>query len=255
METLEAKSTIVCIDRQGHKRECSLRDIEELRASFFAPVREAPAYKGQRHLPGRYWFSTTEEHVIYESRMEMKSLLILDFQPNVLDVVAQPFAIIFPPGVCGKKAKLHIPDYLVYCREGSNRLLDVKPLEYTVKSANRIVFDATRRACEEIGWDYEVLSEQDPVLLANVEWLAGFRRQPALHESIGPAAMKAVRALSELRFGELLRILDKQFHKALVRPVVLHLMWRQELSADLSVPLSEETPLYVEKRKEMAYGV
>lgn len=30
------------------------------------PVRGIPSYKGQRHLPGRYWFATTARHVRYE---------------------------------------------------------------------------------------------------------------------------------------------------------------------------------------------
>ena len=46
---------------------------------------------GQVHYSGTYWFATTGDHVIYESRLELARLLFADYDRTVLHVIAQPF--------------------------------------------------------------------------------------------------------------------------------------------------------------------
>lgn len=221
-----------------------------MKPSALTPVRKAPAYRKQRHLPGIYWFSTTGEHVIYESRMEMRALIMLDFDPNVVGVVAQPFALVFAGNGKGEKPKMHIPDYLADCRNSANRVIDVKPAERASKPDKKAVFEATQRACAVVGWDYEVVSEHDPVLLANVEWLSGFRRVPLMLEDIAPAVVEAASVVSGRRFWELMCMFQGRVPEVLARPVVLHLLWTQVLRADLSTLLLEETIVRTNMGKE-----
>lgn len=254
MADSEVGPLIVYVDQGGCRRECSMRDIASLPLSVLNPVRKPSSYKGQRSLPGRYFFSTTGEHVLYESRLEMKALVMLDFDTDVVGVVAQPFALVFTDDQFGGKARLHVPDYIVQCRKLPQCLIDVKPAERASRPKTKKVFDATRDACATVGWNYEVVTEYDPVFFSNVEWLSGFRRPPPMIEEVAPAVAEAVCGSVGRSFGDLVRLLRPRLPETLMRPAVLHLMWTQALCADLSMPLSEETVVYPNKREDKARG-
>lgn len=64
----------------------------ELLASA-VPGRTFRWFKGQKHYSGIYWSATTNDHVIYESRLELARLLFADFGPSVRHIVAQPFLL------------------------------------------------------------------------------------------------------------------------------------------------------------------
>lgn len=57
------------------------------------PWRTFRWFKGQKHYSGIYWSATTNDHVIYESRLELARLLFADFDPSVRHIVAQPFLL------------------------------------------------------------------------------------------------------------------------------------------------------------------
>jgi len=40
-----------------------------------------------------YWSATTGTHVVYESRLELARLLLADFDPAVVNILAQPFQL------------------------------------------------------------------------------------------------------------------------------------------------------------------
>lgn len=254
MAVSEAGPTVVYVDERDRRRECSMRDVASFPLSVFNPVRKPSSYKGQRSLPGRYFFSTTGEHVLYESRLEMKALVMLDFDPDVDGVVAQPFALVFTGDQFSGNAKLHVPDYLVRCGKLPQRLIDVKPAQQASRPQTKKIFDATRDACAVAGWNYEVVTEYDPVFLANVEWLSGFRRRPQVIEEAAPAIAEAVCGSVGRSFGNLVRLLRPRMPETLVRPAVLHLLWTQALCADLSTPLSEDTVVYPNKREDKTRG-
>jgi hypothetical protein len=53
------------------------------------PWRAVRSYRGQQHLPGLYWSSTTGGHVVYESRLELARLLPADFDPGAAITLEQ----------------------------------------------------------------------------------------------------------------------------------------------------------------------
>uniref|UniRef100_A1UPZ7 Uncharacterized protein n=1 Tax=Mycobacterium sp. (strain KMS) TaxID=189918 RepID=A1UPZ7_MYCSK len=65
--------------------------------------------RGSVHYSGKYWAATERDHVIYESRLELSSLLLADFDPAVIRVVAQPFRL---SAVVNGRLRRHIPDFL-----------------------------------------------------------------------------------------------------------------------------------------------
>jgi hypothetical protein len=199
------------------------------------PFRTFRWYYGQRHYSGSYWSATMSTHVIYESRLELTRLLMADFDRSVRFIVAQPFLI--RSKVQGV-VRRHIPDYLLLT-DADPVLVDVKPREQVSDTKVAETFDWVQHVIESLGWRFEIASEQPPVLLDNVRFLVGYRRP----QSINEPALRALRAtqFDNATFGDAVRNVDGA--EPLVRAALLHMLWTQEVSTDLSKVLSSQSIL------------
>jgi hypothetical protein len=114
-------------------------------------------------------------------------------------------------------------------------VVDVKPRHRVARPENAFNFAWTKRAVQSRGWRYEVWSEPDPIELGNVRFLAGYRRDWLFDQGV----LEQLRAmdLDGATLGAALRILPK-VPEALVRSAVLHLLWQQHFTVDLTRPLS-----------------
>ncbi|WP_281274689.1 TnsA-like heteromeric transposase endonuclease subunit [Actinokineospora cianjurensis] len=196
------------------------------------PVRGFPSYKGQRHFSGWWWSATSLSLVGYESWLERDTLMMLDFDPLVVGVASQPFWLFW---ATEGKPRSHVPDFFARLADGSARVLDCRPA-VRVKQRDRAAFEATRDACAVLGWRYEVVDAWPETLVGNVRWLAGYR-----HPRHGvPAVAEELRAVCSAPVG-LLDLAESVGDPIAVLPVLFHLLWRQELLVDLSVPLRPET--------------
>lgn len=195
-------------------------------------VRDFPAYKGQRHVSGLYWWSTSDHHVGFESRLEEAALKRLDFDETVVEVASQPCELLFADG------RRHTPDFAIRLSDGRSGLVDVSMREAATRPRKAASFAATRAACAAIGWEYRVETEADPVVQANIDWLANYRRVGPEFESWAPL----VRATCEAPqpFGVVARLGQSPF----LVPAVGHLLWKGDLGFDLSRPLRESTVLW-----------
>ncbi len=196
-----------------------------------APWRTFRWYQGQKHYSGTYWSATEHGHVIYESRLELACLLFADFDPSVWHIVAQPFLLRAKAGGAVRK---HIPDYLLLTAAGP-AVVDVKPGARQADPGIGFTLAWTRSVVTARGWRFEVFGDPPPVELANIRFLAGYRRGWLARD----------RLLDELRARDLDGATLGQacgclpgWPAPLVRAAVLHLLWRQELVTDLSRPLS-----------------
>ncbi|MFF6911778.1 TnsA-like heteromeric transposase endonuclease subunit [Streptomyces sp. NPDC012466] len=202
------------------------------------PWRTFRWYKGQRHYSGAYWAATVGDHVIYESRLELARLLFADFDPSVRAIVAQPFLL---RTVVEGKARKHIPDYFLATEHGPV-VVDVKPRRRWSKPVVAFTFAWTRQAVESHGWRYEVWCEPPETELDNIRFLAGYRRDWLF----SPDLLQEVRRadLDGVTLGEAgRRVLGRA--EAQVRAAIHHLLWKQELRADLTRPLQPSTRLRV----------
>jgi hypothetical protein len=217
----------------------STADLALVRAEQLAAGRPWRVFRwrqGQAHYSGWYWSATTGGHVVYESRLELARLLLADFDPRVRAIAAQPFLVTAPSG---GRVRRHVPDFLLADRDGGVCVVNVKPAD---QLAVPKVADALAWAGEVFaarGWRHEIWSGTDPVLLANVRFLAGYRHPGRVDAGLVAAVMDrgdATAGIGDLegawpgRAGE-------------VRAAVLHLVWRGVFRADLSVPLSAGTML------------
>ncbi len=171
------------------------------------------------------------DHVVYESRLELARLIFADFDRAVQRILAQPFLL--KAKVDGKIRK-HIPDYFLLTDRGPV-VVDVKPEHLLAKPTVAYTFAWTRRLVEARGWLYEVWSGAQPHHLENLRFLAGYRR-PWLFDA---ALLDRIRGadLEGRTFGEVVRGVAG-CEPEVARAAVLHLLWRGELTTDLSTPLS-----------------
>lgn len=227
-----------------------MRDARRVPFEEVLPFRSFPAYRGQKNMPGLYWCATMGRHVPCESRLETKVLTTLDFDSRVSSICAQPFELVFGrSGAAKKQPSRHVPDFFVRRSDGPDVVIDVKPARKAETLKQRRVFDLTKGACAEAGWDYKVAVEPDPVFLANLEWLCGFRRPPLkLGELAGRVLAGVLAGLDRSPEGRPLGVLVRELAsgcpeglpEAVYRPVVFHLLWRHVLAVGLGdAPLSD----------------
>lgn len=202
--------------------------LGELAASL--PVREFRWYQGQRHYSGWYWSSTTQGLVAYESRLELARIMLADFDPGVTAIAGQPFRL---TGADGARIRRHVPDILLLTADGGAVVVDVKRADKRDDPDVRAVMQWTRVTVGLRGWGFEEWYGAPPTHLANVRFLAGYRRRSVIDGSLIPAVREAA--------GEPTAIADLErsvaADRVVVRPVILHLLWAGELVADLERPL------------------
>lgn len=123
-------------------------------------------------------FQSCDIRTEFESWLERDHLMMLDFSPVVRSFAAQPFWLSWS---ASGKTRRHVPDFFVRQADGRGVVVDVRP-DKRIKPIDAEAFAATAAACESVGWGYRRVGELDPVLAANVRWLAGYRHARCLRE-------------------------------------------------------------------------
>jgi hypothetical protein len=222
----------------GEQRSIAAKDAGPPTLYAAVPWRTFRWYFGQRHYSGTYWSATQRDHVIYESRLELAALLLADFDRAVRGIAAQPFQL---TAEVDGKARRHVLDYMLDTVDGPV-VVDVVRRERLSQPKIQFLSSWTRQILESVGWSYEIVSEPDVVRLANIRFLAGYRRDWLMNCPI----LDELRACSADLVGSSIgdaerRIVNRPL--PLVRSVMLHMLWTQEFTADLNSPLGCSTVL------------
>jgi hypothetical protein len=196
-----------------------------------APMRTAPNYKGQRNYTGEWWCATTERHVAYESWVERDFLMSADFDNDVVGISVQPFTFRFLASTGSLRE--HTPDVFLRHRNGDATVVDVRPDARVDNDANE-AFEATRRLCDEVGWNYSRTGEQPPIRAGNLRWLAGYRN---VRNRVAPVATSLISELETEGPMTISALASAAGDPVLVLPTLYHLMWRHEISVDVSSTL------------------
>jgi hypothetical protein len=197
------------------------------------PVRRITSRQGQRHLSGLWWCATTGGHVGFESWLERDHVMLLDFDPAVVGIASQPFWLSWTDE-CGSRLR-HAPDYFTRRADGSAVVVDCRPVERR-KARDVAKFEATAAACGRIGWQYRLVGGLDRITVSNVRWLAGYRHPRHDLPAVAPLLREVFATPTPLMAGA-----EAVGNPIGVLPVLFHLLWRHELTADLSTPLHQGT--------------
>jgi TnsA endonuclease-like protein len=150
--------------------------------------------------------------------------LLLDFDPGVTGISSQPFMLHWHDGTRERK---HTPDYFARRADGSALVVDVKADDH-VSPEDAEVFAVTEMMCREAGWEFRRAGEPDPLLTANVGWLAGYRN-PRFGTS--PLAARVAECFSSP--APLFEGAARAGDRLATLPVAYHLLWRQALVTDM----------------------
>jgi len=164
--------------------------------------------------------------------------MMMDFDPVVIGLSSQPFWLHWHDG---RRPRKHAPDFFARLADGTGVVVDVRPDDLVDAQAAES-FAVTAEACQQVGWTFRRTGGPEPVLAANVRWLAGYRHTRCLRQD----AADALRALLG-RPQPLLAAADAVGDRVAVLPVLYHLMWRHVISADLATaPLGPDTMVCLE---------
>ncbi|MEH0416048.1 TnsA-like heteromeric transposase endonuclease subunit [Streptomyces sp. B21-083] len=205
-----------------------------------SPVRSFNAFKGQKNFTGEYWAAISGSLVGYESWVERDAAMALDFDPAVVALASQPFRLLWSDR---GRERGHTPDYFARLADGTGVVVDVRP-EGLVDEATAEVFAFTARVCEAVGWQFRQVGDLGQPYRANLRWLSRYRHGRCCHE---PSADR----LRDV-FAEPLPLLagaEQVGDRLAVLPVLYHLLWQQELTADLlRAPLGTDTLVHLASR-------
>lgn len=212
--------------------------LEILRSGDIAPWRDFRWRHGQTHYSGLYWSSTTGGHLAYESRLELARLLLADFDPQVGWILSQPFLI---EATVSGEVRRHVPDFALIDREGLITIVNVKPASRLGDAKVAATLAWAGVAFGLRGWRHEVWTGAPEVLLANVRFLAGYRRPDRFDGALLGGVLAAVAEPASI--GGVEARCSAVGPPALIRPALLHLVWSGAVRADLGHLLSGETIL------------
>lgn len=230
-------------DATGGFVDTTLAQVQVTEMIAGRPVREFRSYKGRRHYSGWYWASTASCMVVYESRLELARILLADFDPAVAALAAQPFQV---SGDDGGQRRRYVPDLMLVGGDGAVTVVEVKPARSLLDPRVVAVTGWASEVLSERGWAFEVWSGADAALLANIRYLAGYRRSV----TIDPGAISRVVGCvgGESTIGSVEHAAGGDCPRTLLRPAILHLLWRGFLSTDLTRPLTVNTPIRVSEK-------
>ncbi|WP_326647494.1 MULTISPECIES: TnsA-like heteromeric transposase endonuclease subunit [unclassified Streptomyces] len=99
------------------------------------------------------------------------------------------------------------------------------------------VFPSTARICESVGWQFRLVGDVSETFRANLRRLARYRRPRCCGGAVADR-LREVFGEPQLLFAGAERVGDR----LMVPPMLYHLLWQHELTADLvSAPLGSGT--------------
>jgi hypothetical protein len=125
-----------------------------------------------------------------------------------------------------------VPDLLLQHADGGVLVVDVKPAHKMADPRVRAVFDWTATVVGWRGWRFEAWFGAVAVLLANVAFLAGYRRPHVVVQPLIEPVLSA--AGDQPTIAGIERAVEAP--SARVRPVVLHLLWSGRLPSSMAPP-------------------
>jgi len=185
--------------------------------------------QGSFAFPGLVVVLDNRDHMGFESWLERDHVMAMDFDPDITGIASQPFWLHWQEE--DGRRRRHAPDFFARRADGGGVVVDVRP-DDRIPAGDAEVFRVMAAACGQAGWEFRRAGMIDPVVRANVRWLSRYRHQRCRREPAAAALLEVFAA-----GGPLLAGVRLAGDPVVVLPVAYHLLWRRELSCDLSVLL------------------
>lgn len=133
---------------------------------------------GNNHI-GDYTFQSIQRTVAYESGDEKRFLEYLDDNNAILDIKTQSLCIEYPHG---KKIKKYYPDFVIYTKDRSIIVVEIKAMTNMSYHMNVRKYDALKDYCNAHGYGYGTIGFTDKFY--SYEYLASRPVNPRLETRV-----------------------------------------------------------------------
>lgn len=216
------------------------------------PARKIRPTRG-RNYRSKIGSSKSLKIIHAESLLERDYVRLCNFDPTVIKIYYQPVGIQFHYD--GRKRR-YFPDYLIITRDNRYCLVEVKLKEFVGSNLNRAKFYAATKFCEEKGWTFIVVTEDQirlGFLQKNLRLLHEVKRHnitPVIAEYIkamldhfGPQTVSDLRKACDIVDASLFML---NLHK---------LIYANEVATDLiHQPLNDKSLIWFLPNEEDACG-
>lgn len=200
-------------------------------------VRTPRRHMNRTSLTGYYSFISNGDHVWHDSLNEAKALRNLDYRGDIVAIASQPATITFPDG------HWHVLDFIALDTSGRQIVIDVKLESQLTRTRVDTQLTATAKACELIGWGYEVHTDLPLQLEMNMEWLEQFKLPRLMPPRANVARLEA-RAGQPMSVREAAATLAPE-SLATGRTYLYHLVWARHVEMDLTVRIGDDSAVWV----------
>jgi hypothetical protein len=184
----------------------------------------------------------------FESSLERDFLVLLDFDPTVVDVRGQPIRIDYVDSV--GRSRHYTPDFLVEYDEGDVVLYEVK-YRSTLREEWALLkpkFRGARKYAKARGWRFSIITDQEirgTAMLANARFLRPYRDRPR-DEGIEEHLVRTLAILGEVTPEALLVAAYRSLENRMMAvPWLWRLVALNRIHADLRYRLTMSTPIWV----------
>jgi endogenous inhibitor of DNA gyrase (YacG/DUF329 family) len=106
---------------------------------------------------GTYRSTKINKDIYFKSSWEKSVLEYLDNQEDVVFFMYEPFSISF---YYNENKRHYIPDLLITYKDGTQRLVEIKPSYYVDAEINKAKFESAKKYCNDKGIIFEVWTEK-----------------------------------------------------------------------------------------------
>lgn len=216
------------------------------------PVRKVSRHRGS--AVGQFPSMKMNRMIAFKSLLERDFIYLLDYDPEVTWFEEQPVRIEY---IHEEKLRHYTPDFLLLEQE-HHVLVECKPDRFTDTAENRRKFTVAWQWCQECGWQFRIVTEQEiraGYRLQNVQLLTRYARQP-----VDPAIRGQIAAVlrgipSGMTLENVVRALPA-FPPSKVTAHLLQMVYQHHLTLALdTAPISAETSFVLcgEPQTEVAH--
>jgi hypothetical protein len=207
--------------------------VGQVRFEDLGPVSAFPVVPGKRWGPGWWWSATTGRHVAHGSATMLAQVMLLDRDRSVTGLAGRPVRVLWREE--DGAVRSWVPQLFARYTDGTALLADCPASPGAGGVQTQRAAEVLEAACGRVGWAYRRLERPDPVVAANVRWLAGYRHPR--HRGLPELQAAVLEAFERPRpLAEGVRAVGDPL---VVLPVAFHALWSRRLDVALEEPLHD----------------
>lgn len=188
-----------------------------------------------RSSAGSFYSIKNNRRIEFESQLEKKIFLMIEFDYNVESYVEQPIEI---ESIYNNKKVKYIPDVYVLYKDKSEIIGEVKYSQELEKCDPKLMnkLKTFEDYCSFHKYKFKIYTEKDvdDIYLKNISFIMLHRTEPYKYEIIRRQIIEVI-----LEHGEKsIKYLIKLGNENEILPVIWHLLYKRELKTDLRNELS-----------------